>query len=92
MSRWLRMTLVLLLTASIAGSAALAVPLSGAHPRRSANTSPTSMSLVAQVWRFLSERWLKNGSQADPDGNPLPPPSSTTTGDNGSDVDPNGVH
>jgi len=92
MSRWLRMTLVLLLSASIAGSVVLAAPLSGAHPRRSADTSPISMSLVAQVWRFLSEHWLKNGSHVDPSGNPLPPPSSTTTGDNGSQADPDGVH
>ena len=105
MPRLLRLALVLLLTASITTTAVLAAPLSGAQPRRSAVTAPSSMSLVAQVWRFLSGLWFKNGPDADPNGawtkngsdvdpsgRPLPPPSSTTTSDNGHQVDPNGLH
>ena len=105
MSRRLRMSLVLFLTASIAGSAVLAAPLSGSLPRQSAVTVPSPMSLVAQAWSFLSQLWFKNGSEADPNGawakngsdvdpngRPLPPPGSTPTGDNGAEVDPNGLH
>jgi len=105
MPRLLRMTVVFLLTASLAATAVVAAPFSGGQPRRSAIASPTPMNLVAQVLRFLSELWFKNGaqgdpngawtkngSQADPSGSPLPPPSATPTGDNGSQMDPNGLH
>lgn len=104
MPRLLRMVIVLLLTTSLT-TAVLAAPLSGALPRRSAVTAPSSMRFLAQIWSLLSQlwpkngseadpngAWIKNGSQVDPSGNPLPPSNSTTTGDNGSQMDPDGVH
>jgi hypothetical protein len=105
MPRLLRMTLVLLLTASITTTAVMASPLSGVQFRRSDITAPFPRNVVAQAWRFLYELWFKNGSDVDPDGvwakngshvdpsgNPLPPADSTTTGDNGAQGDPNGLH
>lgn len=82
MPRLPRMALVLLLAATLATTAVLADPVSGAQLRRSTISASDPMDLFTQLWGFLARVWTKNGSQVDPSGGQTK---------NGSQVDPDGM-
>ena len=46
------------------------------------------MLRLAQLWSFLFFAWAENGSILEPDGRPKP--TTGSSGDNGSILDPNG--
>jgi hypothetical protein len=81
MFRLLRISLVLLLAASLSTTAVLAASGQEIQPRWSVISTSTPVDLVSQLWSFLTRIWSKNGSEMDPSG---------VRTKNGSDMDPNG--
>lgn len=90
MSRLPRLTLALLLASLLLTTAALASPLPGAGPRRTAATASAPLDLFGRLWAFLAGFWSKNGCSADPSGLCTSTPTSTPTSENGCSADPDG--
>lgn len=90
MLRLPRLTLAAILLASnLLSTAALASPLPGPTPRRTAVTASAPLDLFGRLWSFLSSFWSKNGCGADPDG--LCTSTPTPTSENGCGIDPSGL-
>lgn len=81
MPRLARITLALLLAATLASTAVLAAPPGGGQPRQSAAAALDAPDLLGYLWRFLARLWIKNGSEVDPSG---------LQTKNGSVIEPNG--
>jgi len=57
--------------------------------------APSTLQAMGRLWHALRNVWGANGSSIDPfgkAGTTTPPPPQTTSSDNGSTIDPFGVH
>jgi hypothetical protein len=86
--------LALITLVFLAPTLATALPHGGEAALRAAERPQAGQSLFAKAWTLLSALWAENGSILEPDGagasSGTGTPNATTTGDNGSGLEPNG--